>query len=131
MKEIFKKYREITTYIIVGIITTIINLLTYLFSTRILNIDEVISNNIAWFVALFFSFVANKIVVFESKDYSLKTTAKEFIKFSSGRYLTLLLDNLIVIIGIKVLLINDIYAQIVKQVIITILNYILGKISFK
>lgn len=131
MKDILTKYREIITYIIVGFITTAINMLTYLLSTRLLILDEMISNNIAWFVALFFSFIANKIIVFRSKDYSIMTISKEFIKFSSGRYLTLLLDNLIVYVGIKILLVNDIYVQIIKQIIITIINYVLGKISFR
>ena len=134
MKEIIKLYHkhiELLHYIIIGVITTSINILTYFLATRLFSIGELFANTTAWSVAFVFSFFASKQFVFMSNDYSFKTVKKELLAYFSGRFATLILDEVIVIVGIKVLMFEDMLVQIVKHAIIIILNYFLGKIAFK
>ena len=48
IKELYMKYKEIINYVIFGGLTTVVNFITYFIVTKIFNIDEVISNGIAW-----------------------------------------------------------------------------------
>ena len=80
---------------------------------------------IAWFVAVIFAYVTNRIFVFESKE---KNKFKEFIKFFVGRIATWLFDAGFMFIFVT--LINwptDIMA-IVSNVFVIIFNYILSKL---
>ena len=128
--NIYIKYKEIINYLIVGMLTTIVSLLTYyLLVSTILNpkiaIELQIANIISWIFAVIFAFFTNKIFVFHSKN---KKCTKEFISFVSSRILTLLIDMLIMFIMVTLLKTNDKIAKLVVQVIITILNYITSKL---
>ena len=73
----FKKYKQTILYLIFGVLSTIVNIVTYVVCTRNLNIEFLISNWIAWIAAVLFAYITNKFFVFESK----KTNIKEgFIK---------------------------------------------------
>ncbi|WP_242840885.1 GtrA family protein [Metaclostridioides mangenotii] len=47
------------------LLTTLIDIATYAFCTRILGVNYYISNIIAWFVAVLFAYITNKFYVFE------------------------------------------------------------------
>lgn len=128
--NLYKKHQEIINYLIVGVLTTIVSLLTYYICViTILDpnkaIELQIANIISWVCAVLFAFVANKIFVFKSKN---KNLFKEFTSFVSARVLTLLLDMLIMFIMVTALGINDKISKLVVQVVVTILNYIFSKI---
>ena len=128
--DLYKKYQEIINYLIVGVLTTVVSLLTYYICVvTILDpnkaIELQIANIISWVCAVCFAFVANKVFVFKSKN---KNLFKEFAFFVSARVLTLLLDMLIMFIMVTALGINDKISKLVVQVVVTILNYVFSKI---
>ena len=133
MKKIIdlnKNYQEIINYLIVGVLTTIVSLLTYYICVvTILDpnkaIELQIANIISWVCAVLFAFVANKVFVFKSKN---KNLFKEFTSFVSARVLTLLLDMLIMFIMVTALGINDKISKLTVQVVVTILNYVFSKV---
>lgn len=132
IKQKLKKYdlREIIAYLIVGVLTTVINLLVYYLSTKwFLNPEKIvhveIANVIAWIVAVVFAYFANRIIVFRSKNDDVFT---EGIKFCLGRVFTLLLELLLMALMVSLLKINDKIAKLVCQVIIIIGNYIISKL---
>lgn len=132
IKQILKKYdlREIIAYLIVGVLTTVINLLIYylctelfLDSNKIIQVE--IANVIAWIVAVIFAYYANRIVVFRSKNDNV---INEGVKFFLGRIFTLLLEILLMALMVSILRINDKVAKLVCQVVIIIGNYIISKL---
>ena len=132
IKQKLSKYdlREIIAYLIVGVLTTIINLLVYYLSTKwFLNPEKIvhveIANVIAWIVAVIFAFFTNRIIVFRSKNDNV---INEGIKFCLGRVFTLLLELLLMALMVSLLKINDKIAKLVCQVIIIIGNYIISKL---
>ncbi len=131
IKDLWTKYKEIITYIIFGVLTTVVSMGTYFLFTRLFHLDEMIANNLSWIFAVAFAFVTNKFFVFESKSWEGKTVLKELVSFVSGRLFSLFIDNAVMFIGIKVLHINDVIVQIAKQFIVTVLNYIFGKLVFR
>ena len=44
IKELYLKYKEIINYLIFGVLTTVVNIVTYAIFARLFHIDEVISN---------------------------------------------------------------------------------------
>jgi len=132
IKQILKKYdlREIIAYLIVGVLTTVINLLIYylctelfLDSNKIIQVE--IANVIAWIVAVIFAYYANRVVVFRSKNDNV---INEGVKFFLGRIFTLLLEILLMALMVSILRINDKVAKLVCQVVIIIGNYIISKL---
>ena len=72
LKNLYKKYKEIINYLIIGGLTTVVSLATFyivriFFLTNDTQLDIQISNIISWFFAVLFAFITNKKYVFESK----------------------------------------------------------------
>ncbi len=132
IKNLFIKYKEIINYGIFGVLTTLVNYVSYILFTRLFGVDIFISNLIAWLLSVIFAFVTNKLIVFNSKDLSIKIVAKEGFKFMMARVFSLLLDMLILYVMADVMGINDLIVKIISNVIVIIVNYVLSKfIIFK
>lgn len=58
---------EIIKYVIFGVLTTIINMVAYSILFDSLLLSNSVATVIAWFVAVLFAFITNKIFVFKSK----------------------------------------------------------------
>ena len=130
IKKLYLKYKEIINYLIFGILTTIVSLLTYyLLVLTILNpnnpIELQIANIISWITCVTFAYITNRKYVFNSKD---KNITKEIIKFYSSRLTTLFLDMILMYIFVTKLQFNDKIIKIIAQILIIILNYILSKL---
>ena len=130
IKKIYLKYKEIINYLIFGVLTTIVSLLTYyLLVFTILDpnkaIELQIANIISWITCVTFAYITNRKYVFNSKN---KNIIKEVIKFYSSRLTTLFLDMILMYIFVTKLEFNDKIIKIIIQIIIIILNYILSKL---
>ena len=123
-----KKYKEIINYLVFGVLTTLVNFVLYFIFSKIIGIDEIISNGLAWFFSVLFAYITNKIFVFDSKTDTIKSLLIEMGSFFLARVLSgILCDVGTFAVMIKVFKINDIIAKIVTQVMVVILNYILSK----
>ena len=128
IKKIYIKYQEITNYLFFGILTTIINLITYyILILTILNpnnpLELQISNIIAWIISVTFAYITNKKYVFKSNETNIK---KEIIKFYTSRLTTLFIDISLMFIFVTILKLNDKLIKLIIAIIIIILNYILS-----
>ena len=128
--DLFSKYKEVIMYLIFGVLTTVVSLISYyLLTITVLNPESAlqlqIANIISWVLSVAFAYVTNRKYVFESKsnDY-----IKEITSFVGGRVVTLLMDMLIMFVFVTVLHMNDKLFKLVSQVIVIIANYIISKI---
>ncbi len=127
--ELYKKYKEIIDYLVVGGIVTVINFISYCIPAKIFHIDPVISQVIAWVVSVISAYVLNKIFVFRSKTNSFKELMTEMWSFIIGRLATgALCDVGLFVLMYNILHINDIVSKITTQVLVVILNYVLSKL---
>lgn len=132
IKELIKKYEEVIKYIVIGVITTVINYFTFAMLSSVLKVDMHISNIIAWIVSVIFAYFANKIFVFESKSFAADVIGKEIISFGAARVFSLLLEEAILYIFVNVLNMNQLVIKLIANVVVMIVNYILSKfIIFK
>jgi len=129
-----KKYEEIIRYLIIGVLTTIVSLLTYYLLTYTIfdpnnALELQITNIISWIVSVTFAYFTNRKYVFKKED---NMTIKEVSSFYVSRISTLLIDMGFMYLFVTVLNFNDKIIKIVVQVIVIVLNYILSKfIVFK
>lgn len=117
--------KELFFYIVFGVLTTVVNILTYLFFTKLCGINYLISNILAWFLSVLFAYITNRIWVFESKNTNI---LKEISLFFGGRIFSGVLDTGLMYLFIDILLIGDFFSKIVIQIIVVIVNYVFSKL---
>ncbi|MEG1987398.1 MAG: PssE/Cps14G family polysaccharide biosynthesis glycosyltransferase [Bacilli bacterium] len=128
--DLFKKYKEIISYLIFGALTTIISLVVYYgLVYTVLNPNNPfqlqVANILSWICGVAFAYVTNRLFVFESTN---KNKIKEATSFVTSRVLTLFMDMLIMLLGVTVLHFNDKIVKLISQVLVIMGNYILSKL---
>jgi putative flippase GtrA len=120
--------KEVITYIIFGAITTVISIIVFNVSVD-LGYDEIASNTVSTVIAVIFAFVTNKIWVFNSRDYSVKTLISEFSKFSLGRLFTFLVETVLLVILVRIVHIPTKISKYITQAVVIVLNYLVSKLA--
>ena len=128
MKQLIVKYYDILAYLIFGVLTTVVNYLVYLPCYNLLALPAVISNVIAWVVAVTFAYVTNKPFVFRSHDWSAKTVVPELTKFVGTRVASGGMESAIIWITVDLLGGNGNLWKLVTSVLVVILNYVGSKL---
>ena len=123
----YNKYKEGLLYLFFGGCTTLINILTF-FICRQIELSIVVSNIIAWVVAVIFAFITNKLIVFDSKNMDKKVVMKETISFFIARIITLGIDMGIIHLMIDVMKIHEMISKVVANIVVIIVNYIFSKL---
>lgn len=125
--EILKRYKSYILYLVFGVGTTFINLLVYnvgYYGLEISNIKAVIS---AWFTAVMFAFVTNKLWVYESKRTGNKIIIKECISFFSCRMITGILELLVMYYTVDVFKLNAFLWKLISNIAVIVMNYMAGR----
>ena len=129
IKELYTKYKEVINYLVFGVLSTIVNFVSYYIFAKIIGIEEVTSSGLSWFCAVLFAYITNKIFVFESKTNTKTETIKEMVKFFLARIVSgILCDVGTFALMVKVFNINDIISKFVTQVMVVIINYVFSKL---
>ena len=116
--------KELIAYIIFGVLTTVVNIVVYLFFAKVCGVNYLISNIIAWFLSVLFAYITNRIWVFESDNSNI---LKEGILFFGGRIFSGALDTGLMYLFIDILLIGDVIAKVIVQIIVVVVNYVFSK----
>lgn len=124
-EKIMRFEKEFTLYVVFGFLTTIVNILVYLFFTKLCGVNYIISNVIAWVLSVLFAYITNRIWVFERKNTNI---IKEVLTFFAGRMFSGALDTGLMYLFVDVLMTGDVFAKIVVQVVVVIVNYLFSKL---
>ena len=127
-KELILKIctKEVLLYIFFGVLTTLVNLVSFYIMTKILNWNQNLSNFIAITLAVLFAYVTNKDIVFHSKAKGFKEKLNEFIKFIAGRAFTMVIE----FVGGAILFataIPEMISKLFVTVVVVILNFFISK----
>ena len=128
IKNLVKSHLDVVTYLIFGVLTTVVNYAIYLPCLNILGLSAAVSNSIAWVVAVIFAFVTNKPFVFGSHDWSMKVVVSEFTKFIATRVSSGVLETLILLVAVDALGGNGNIWKLITQVLVIIINYVGSKL---
>ena len=125
--DLAHKYREQILYVVFGVGTTLVNIVSYWLLKQI-GCSTAAATAIAWFLSVLFAYLTNKVFVFDSRDWHLKTILRESVSFFSCRVLTGLLDMGIMLLFVDVLKWPDLPVKIASNVIVIVLNYVASKL---
>ena len=100
MIKFFKKHWEVLSYLIFGVLTTLLNILLYALFSRLFGYTAANSwgNVLDNALCILFAYCTNRAFVFRSKTTG-KAMAKEFGTFVTCRLGTMVLDAAIMIVG--------------------------------
>ena len=142
IKKLAKKYRELITYIIVGVLTTIVSLVSCkVFDSLLGEKLYLLTNIMSWIFAVSFAYITNKLWVFESKSWQGKTVIKELLGFVGARLFSLGVEELGLWLLIDILhmgalrlsilsldINGNMIAKVIMQIVVIILNYVFSKL---
>lgn len=128
IKNLLIKYKEQILYLFFGGCTTVVNIVVFALCNDILHMELLVSNFMAWVLAVFFAYITNKIWVFESKTETLNELVKEIGSFVFARVVTLLIDMLIMYVGVEILFINKMIIKVLANIVVIVANYVFSKL---
>ena len=119
-----KLEKELALYIIFGVLTTLVNIISYFIFAGVLGFHYILSNIIAWVLSVLFAYITNRIWVFESENSNI---LKEILLFFTARLSSGIIDTALMYLFIDVFLLGDFISKIIIQIIVIVLNYIFSK----
>lgn len=125
-----EKLRELTNYLIIGILTTTVSLITFFIFIQLLftsqtKTDIQLANFLSWFCSVIFAYFTSRNYVFKSKETN---KIKESIYFLTSRVATLILEIFLIEIMIYIFKSGSFTCKIASQALAIISNYILAKL---
>lgn len=132
--DIYRKKEEVFNYLIIGFLTTVVNLITkYLLLFTIFDASNStqlqITIIISWIVAVIFAYITNRKIVFKSKN---KKVIVEVIKFIESRLATLAIEMAYMWFFVTFLKLDTnlfvIIWTISCQLLVIILNYLFSRL---
>ncbi len=121
-----KKYfdRQILSYLIFGVLTTLVNIVSY--KVLSLFINYLAANVLAWIISVVFAYITNRKYVFKSTATGSRLLG-EAAAFLGARVFSGVIDMAIMYCGVTLLAKDDNIVKLAANVIVIVLNYILGK----
>ncbi|GEP18809.1 GtrA family protein [Pediococcus argentinicus] len=126
--NLFNKYKSVISYLFWGVITTLVNIVSYIIFDRVFHVNYQVSTVIAWFLSVLTAYVTNKLWVFNSKTETTSELLSEMTKFFTMRVATLLIEMFIMWIGVSLLKWDSILVKIIDNVVVVVSNYFFSKI---
>lgn len=139
LKKLLKsgQLRELFVYGVVGVLTTLVNYLSYVGVTRgvsavagvpVENAALILAASVvSWALSVAFAFWANKKYVFCSESWDRATLRHELPGFITARVLSLGFDTAFMEIAVHLLGMNDLIAKLVSNVFVIVMNYFASK----
>ena len=125
LSELYRKYKEIFWYLVVGGLTTIVGYGTKAIFYSLCGFDAGTSTALSWVCAVLFAYPTNKILVFEHKA---KNLFLEFFSFVASRVATGVFDYFFMMITVDILEYNFYVMMIISSVVVLVLNYVFSKL---
>ena len=129
LKEAIKNVltKEIISYAIFGVLTTIVNIITSTIMNKLFSIEGNLASTIGIILSILFAYITNRKWVFKSKAVTIKEKGIEFAKFILGRVFTMLIEMGGFFVLYTVLKIQFIISKCAITIIVIILNFFISK----
>ena len=127
MKQFLSRNRTVVMYGFFGVCTTLVNIASYWLCAHVFGLSVSASTAAAWFISMLFAYLTNRRWVFESERTETKEVLQEMASFFASRMSTGFLDWLIMFAAVTKLGFDDMPVKVFSNVLVIILNYILGK----
>ncbi|MFC6163642.1 GtrA family protein [Lactiplantibacillus dongliensis] len=119
-----KANNELQLYALWGVITVVFNVALFYLLYHTFGVEYQVANLIDWFFSVLFSFIVNKMFVFQHKTVSL---VKEVTTFYGTRVATYVIEAIILWLGISLMGVNGTMTKVIGHGIALVANYFLSK----
>ena len=126
LRPLADRYWELLTYLIFGVLTTLVNYIFYFLLKPLLG--YLAANVLAWVFAVAFAFVTNKLFVFETKTGTRERLIREAARFAAARLFSLGLEELLLFLLVERMGASENLTKIFTSVVVVIVNYVLSKL---
>ena len=123
----YKKNKEMLLYLFFGGLTFVVSVVTYGFFNIGMGLNELIANVMSWVLAVLFAFATNRVWVFQAPTHTITEFLKQMLSFFGGRVVTLVIEEIILLVFITWLGFNSMVVKVIAQVIVIVLNYVISK----
>ncbi len=119
--------KETISYTIFGLLTTVVDFAVFALLHYVLDINEIISNTIAWIIAVATAYITNKLFVFESKSFCFSVIRHELPSFVLARVFSLIVTDIFLAFA-SIINMNMLLAKLIISVFVIVSNYIFSKL---
>lgn len=119
-----KQYRSVIVYLVLGGMTTAVNMAVYFVCYEVWGIGSDLSTILAWIGAVIFAFLTNKPWAFDSHDWSLKTVLPEAGRFLECRVGTGIIELAMMHVAVEMLGWPGTPMKLLVGIVVVVLNYI-------
>ena len=131
MRKLWNKYGQVIAYLFWGVVTTLVNIVSFQFLSSGVHWNYQVANVTAWFLSVLVAYLTNKVWVFNSHYTTWKAFWIEISQFFFYRGLTLLIDMAFMFVGVTLLKLNtpiqELMVKIVDNVVVVVANYIFSR----
>ena len=127
LKRFVNYNKHIVLYFVFGVLTTLVNIVSFYIFAEILQIKTVPSTIWAWVVAVAFAFVTNRLYVFESTAKTHVAIMREAVLFFIARLITLGIEVFVMWLAVEVCKQNKLIWKVFCNIITIVVNYTLSK----
>lgn len=129
--RLLRRHHDFFAYIIFGFMASLINIAVYFIFSNLLHWQLIYANTMAFFIANLASFFMNKHAVFADETNKNANIWQQIGMFFLYRVLSLIPDNLVMLIGLSWLGWNELIVKIIDQLVVGIFNYVTTRSVFK
>ena len=128
IEELIRKYQDVLPYLIFGVLTTVVNIISYWFMAHLLYLGVMVSTVIAWILSVLFAYITNRTWVFHSKTRGTQEIFREIVSFFSCRLATGVIDWGCMLVFVDVLGWWDLGVKVAANITVIVLNYLASKL---
>lgn len=128
VKALYLRHRTLVDYIFFGGLTTAVNYAVYFALTRLMAVNFMAANAIAWVAAVAFAFVVNKKFVFYSREAGLGPVLREVLLFVAARLSSLGIESGLLYLLVGLAKMDDAMVKIVVGFLVVLSNYAFSKL---
>jgi putative flippase GtrA len=127
-KALYLRHKTLVDYVFFGGLTTAVNYAVYFSLTRLVAMNYMAANAIAWVAAVAFAFVVNKKYVFNSQATGLVPVLREVLLFVAARFSSLGIESGLLYLLVGLARLNDAIVKVVVGFVVVLANYAFSKL---
>lgn len=120
------KNREVISYLIAGVLTTLINIVVFDKLCNQMHIPDLTANTAAFVISVLFAFFVNDRYVFQGRDKTFGFT-KRIATFFSARVVSFFIDSAGMYFFVQCLGVNNMVVKVGMNGVVIVLNYVFSK----
>ena len=124
---IYTRYKEMLLYLFFGGISFLVSIWPYALFNVNFGINELVANIFSWLITVMFAFLTNRIWVFQAPPNTIAEFFKQMCSFFGGRLVTLVVEEIILLVFITILGFASMPVKVIAQIIVIVLNYVISK----